>query len=325
MFRFDAVPSAPSGGTPDTVDYNTQVQNKPQIEGTTLSGNKTLAQLKIQGILSTENPLKLTDNKITLQVDNQLLQISSTGELTINLDEVNVGLTNKLNSDVDNITSTGEQAIKNIVGTIPTKTSDLTNDSNFITNTVNNLTNYTPTSGLATVAISGSFEDLTHKPVIPSEYTLPTASTTTLGGVKVDGTTVTIDGDGVISSHTTGTSDYTALTNKPQIGGVELSGNKSLSDLGIQPAGTYLTEIPDTVQLKTDNSLATTNKTVVGAINEINTALGSKADTSQLPASTALMSGTAPTVTDLTASEIGELVTALNAILAQLRTRGVIA
>ena len=79
------------------------------------------------------------------------------------------------------------------------------------------------------------------------------------------------------------------------------------------------------MQLKTDNSLATTNKTVVGAINEINTALGSKADTSQLPASTALMSGTAPTVTDLTASEIGELVTALNAILAQLRTRGVIA
>lgn len=33
----------------------------------------------------------------------------------------------------------------------------------------------------------------------------------------------------------TGTTNYEDLTNKPQIGGVELDGNKSLSDLGIQP------------------------------------------------------------------------------------------
>lgn len=33
-----------------------------------------------------------------------------------------------------------------------------------------------------------------------------------------------------------GTSDYTALSNKPQIGGITLTGNKSLSDLGIAPA-----------------------------------------------------------------------------------------
>lgn len=32
-----------------------------------------------------------------------------------------------------------------------------------------------------------------------------------------------------------GTTDYTELTNKPQIGGVELSGNKTLDQLGIQP------------------------------------------------------------------------------------------
>ena len=51
----------------------------------------------------------------------------------------------------------------------------------------------------ATVATSGSYEDLTNKPTIPDAYTLPTASTDTLGGVKVDGTTITI-ADGVISS-----------------------------------------------------------------------------------------------------------------------------
>ena len=33
-----------------------------------------------------------------------------------------------------------------------------------------------------------------------SSYTLPTASTTTLGGVKVDGSTITINAAGVISS-----------------------------------------------------------------------------------------------------------------------------
>lgn len=53
--------------------------------------------------------------------------------------------------------------------TVPTKTSDLTNDSGFITNAVNNLTNYTPTSSLSTVATSGSYNDLTNKPTIPTK------------------------------------------------------------------------------------------------------------------------------------------------------------
>lgn len=52
---------------------------------------------------------------------------------------------------------------------IPTKTSDLTNDSGFITNSVNNLTNYTLTSNLATVATSGSYTDLTNTPTIPTK------------------------------------------------------------------------------------------------------------------------------------------------------------
>lgn len=39
--------------------------------------------------------------------------------------------------------------------------------------------------------------------------------------------------------------DYSALTNKPQIAGKELSGNKTLDELGIQPKGTYLTKETD--------------------------------------------------------------------------------
>ena len=39
--------------------------------------------------------------------------------------------------------------------------------------------------------------------------------------------------------------DYSALTNKPQIAGKELTGNKTLDELGIQPKGTYLTKETD--------------------------------------------------------------------------------
>ena len=53
--------------------------------------------------------------------------------------------------------------------TIPTDTSDLTNNAGFITNTVNDLTNYTLSSNLATVATSGSYTDLTNKPTIPTK------------------------------------------------------------------------------------------------------------------------------------------------------------
>ena len=50
-----------------------------------------------------------------------------------------------------------------------------------------------------------------------------------------------------INSTGGGTSNYNALTNKPKINNVELNGNKSLNDLGIQPAGNYAleSEIPD--------------------------------------------------------------------------------
>lgn len=210
----DGVITSHATSTGGTTDY-TALTNKPRIGGVELTGDKTLAELGIQ----------------------------AEGDYLVATDLANYAQKSEIPTDyltADDLAGYAQTSA------IPTATSDLTNDSGFITASVNNLANYTLTSGLATVAISGSFEDLNHKPVIPSEYTLPTASTTTLGGVKVDGTTITIE-DGVITAHATstgGTSDYAALTNKPQIGGVELTGNKSLSDLGIQPAGTYLTEIP---------------------------------------------------------------------------------
>jgi hypothetical protein len=45
----------------------------------------------------------------------------------------------------------------------------------------------------------------------------------------------------------TGTTDYNELSNKPSIGGVALKGDKTLADLGIQPAGSYITVEEDPV------------------------------------------------------------------------------
>ena len=64
---------------------------------------------------------------------------------------------------------------------VPTKTSDLTNDSGFITNSVNDLTNYPLTSSLSSVAFSGDYDDLSDKPVIPTVPTNVSAFTNDAG------------------------------------------------------------------------------------------------------------------------------------------------
>ena len=64
---------------------------------------------------------------------------------------------------------------------IPTKVSDLTNDSGYITKSVSDLTNYTPTSSLATVATSGSYNDLSNTPTIPTVPTNVSAFTNDSG------------------------------------------------------------------------------------------------------------------------------------------------
>ena len=89
------------------------------------------------------------------------------------------------------------------------------------------------TADLATVAFSGSYSDLTGTPTIPTvptnvsaftndagyltssdlpaPYSLPTASTSVLGGVKIDGTTITIDANGVISAVVGGSGTVTSV------------------------------------------------------------------------------------------------------------------
>jgi len=61
-----------------------------------------------------------------------------------------------------------------------------------------------------------TFRDGTRQTTAATNYTLPAASTTVLGGVKVDGTTITINGSGVISSVGTN-ADWTSTSGLSQI------------------------------------------------------------------------------------------------------------
>lgn len=81
----------------------------------------------------------------------------------------NTTITFKKNWSIVGIISTNQAEPTVINFNIPTKTSDIENDSGYITKEVNNLTNYTKTEDLADVALSNDYEDLDNKPEIPTK------------------------------------------------------------------------------------------------------------------------------------------------------------
>lgn len=149
------------GGSTGTTNYN-NLTNKPSINGTTLSGNKTNTELGVYGT-GNEPPYPV------MSVNGQ------TGDVTLNADSVGA------------LPSTTK---------IPSATSDLTNDSGFITaadapvqsvdgQTGEVVTNAVKTTaqtltdaqkaqartniGAGTSSFSGAYDDLTGKPTIPSK------------------------------------------------------------------------------------------------------------------------------------------------------------
>jgi len=131
---------------------------------------------------------------------------------------------------------------------IPTLVSQLTNDSAFLTTVA--WTGVTGKPTFATVATSGSYTDLINKPTLfsgsytdltskptlfsgsytdltdkPSSYTLPTASTTVTGGIKIDGNTLAFNGSGQLYFTGAGVGGYTLPTaTTSQLGGVKVDG-----------------------------------------------------------------------------------------------------
>ena len=149
------------GSTPTTADYD-NLTNKPSINGTTLSGNKTSTELGVYGT-GNEPPYPVTS------VNGQ------TGDVVLNAESVGA------------LPSTTK---------IPTATSDLDNDSGYITvagapvqsvdgqtgevvthavkTTAQTLTDAQKVQartniGAGTSSFSGAYDDLTGKPTIPSK------------------------------------------------------------------------------------------------------------------------------------------------------------
>lgn len=167
------------GGSTGTTNYN-NLTNKPRINGVTLSGNKTSTELGVYGT-GNEPPYPVTS------VNGQTgdVTIEATGGVTsVNGKSGDVTLTA---SDVGALPSTTK---------IPSATSDLTNDSGYITaagapvqsvdgqtgevvtnavkTTAQTLTNAQKAQartniGAGTSSFSGAYDDLTGKPTIPSK------------------------------------------------------------------------------------------------------------------------------------------------------------
>ena len=103
-------------------------------------------------------------------------------------------------------------------------------------------------SDLATVATTGSYDDLTNKPTIPTKVS------------ELQNDSGYVAGSSLATVATTGA--YSDLTGTPTI-------PTKVSEL--QNDSGYITDsVLSSYQTKNDNSLATTDRTVVGAINELN-------------------------------------------------------
>ena len=214
---------------------------------------------------------------------------------------------------------------------IPTKTSDITNDSGYITKDVGNLTNYSTTntvnqainnavsskvdiSSISTVATSGDYKDLNNKPIIPSKtseltndsnYITSSAVDTKISSAiasvyRVKGTVsnysslptsnVTI-GD-VYNLSDTG-ANYVCTATRP-ITWDKLSETVDLSsysttaenDAKYQLKGNYITSIP--AEYVTDTELEAKG---YATATSVETALATKLDSSAYKAATSTTSG----------------------------------
>lgn len=142
---------------------------------------------------------------------------------------------------------------------------------------------------LATVATSGSYNDLTDKPSIPSAYTLPIATNAVLGGVKSSTTGTTSGKDYLVQVNANGTmkvnvpwtdTTYSVVTEKAnglmsvallqKLNGIEAQANKYTLPAASASLGGV--KIASAVA-DTDATEAATAQTVATTLNELLAAL----------------------------------------------------
>lgn len=177
---------------------------------------------------------------------------------------------------------------------------------------------------IATVATSGSYNDLSDKPTIPSVYTLPAASNTVMGGVKIGNNISVSSGtisitksnvtsalgytppasDTVYNNATTSTAGLMSASDKVKLNSIAANANNythpsthpasMITGLaGVATSGSYndLTDKPTIpVSSTVDSELSSTSTNPVQN-KVINAALNSKADSSALSAYLPLAGG----------------------------------
>lgn len=201
----NGVLSATGGGTADSVDWS-KIQNKPNFANVATSGDyndlsnkptipsveglasEAYVNEKVAAIVIPEVPTKVSEleNDKGYLTEHQslegyaktadLAQVAKTGSYNDLIDKPTIPSTTGLATE----TYVDDKIAEIDIPTVPTKVSAFTNDAGYLTE-------------------HQSLIEYAKKTDIPAPYALPTASTSTLGGVKVDGNTITI-ADGVISA-----------------------------------------------------------------------------------------------------------------------------
>lgn len=158
---------------------------------------------------------------------------------------------------------------------IPSRTSDLTNNSGYITSSalsgyVKSVNGAAPdSSGNVTISVSGGGSSG------GSNYTLPTASSSTLGGVKI-GAGLTINTSGVVSADVTA-STLTAYAKITDLSAVATSG--SYNDLSNKPTIPAAYTLPNATSstlggIKVGSNISVSNGTISLAKSNVTSALG---------------------------------------------------
>ena len=280
-----------SSNSNNSITSYTELTDLPQVNGVTLQGNlsaddlslaekDTLTQVKeelgkkaaqeevdevkadvetiTQTLAKTIDTVDLVSNSLTMKADKT------------DVDKVNTSVDEKFSSVNEEINKKADKEDVQAVSTALASKVDKI-DVDKISTDLNTLNDAVSTQ-------SNKLEGKADKEELPTVATVEK-----LGLVKPDGTTVFITEDGTISAggSVEGTANYLELVNKPQVNGVELSGNKTASDLGLAAASDLgdkatkaeVTSLQNTVDTKADKT----------SIDEISETLATKADKTELP------------------------------------------
>ena len=197
------------------------------LTGTTLASNVVTSSLTTVGTLAN---LTVT-NTITGSVSGNAGTVTSiSGNTVTSLQVTNaLGFTPYNVTNPNNYITTSALTGYALTSAIPTNNNQLTNGAGYLTGiNSNNVTtalgftpysntnpnNYITTSALTGYALTSAIPTNNNQLTNGAGYitSLPTATTTVLGGVKIDGSTITINGSGVISSSASSVPTYSAVT-----------------------------------------------------------------------------------------------------------------